>query len=143
MSNIVNTVRFDYVPSYWIFLWFLLYYFKIVKANPKLLLQVGLIENCILFALIVYYQNPLYTILGFIVVNTFIKILPIYLLRNTHIGMNDIIWYLIVLGFYFIWLYINNVDIVKMIHQNYELIRNKKYDPPLLHSIRKLFNINI
>lgn len=42
-------MRLDYVFSYWIFAWYLLYIAKITKYNPKFVLILGIIENSFTF----------------------------------------------------------------------------------------------
>ena len=40
-------LRGDLVFSYWIYVWYLLYIFKLIKYSPKLPLILGLIDNVI------------------------------------------------------------------------------------------------
>ena len=47
--------RIDFVFSYWIFLWYILYEFKITQYNPKWALTFGLIEN--IFAVIILFKG--------------------------------------------------------------------------------------
>ena len=44
--------RFDFIFSYWIFIWYILYELKIVSYNPKGALVFALVENLILFQII-------------------------------------------------------------------------------------------
>ena len=39
--------RLDMIPSNWILAWFILFYFKILKYNPKLALTIAVIINII------------------------------------------------------------------------------------------------
>ena len=50
-------LRADLVFSYWIFVWYLLYIFKVTSYNPKLYLLLGLIENLAYLFLMIYYNN--------------------------------------------------------------------------------------
>ena len=47
--NFYDKFRLDYVFSYWIFAWFILYYYKIVKSLPLFILLIAIIENSFLF----------------------------------------------------------------------------------------------
>ena len=131
--------RFDFFFSYWILTWFFLYYFKIVKSNPKLLLLFGLIMNLVTLSTIIYYRNPLDIILAFIIVNICIKVLPLYLLRNTHTHKNDILWYIVIFILYCLWMYLNGINLIDFLKNNFNSIKNKKYDPPIVHIVKKYF----
>jgi hypothetical protein len=48
--------RFDYVFSYWIFAWFLLYEFGYTSYNPKIALIIALIENIGILCLMIYFK---------------------------------------------------------------------------------------
>lgn len=75
----ITKYRFDLVFSYWIFTWFLLYYFGITKYSPKLALFISLAENIILFLVMVFILKSAWdTLLKFLIINTFIKVIPIY-----------------------------------------------------------------
>ena len=77
------------VFSYWILAFVMFYFLGFKKYNPLFLLIIGLIHNIIL--LIIYlFIAPVKFIIIFIFVNIIIKVLPIYLLRNTTIQMKDI-----------------------------------------------------
>ena len=115
-------VRFDAVLSYWIFAWYILYLLQIVKTSPKLPLLLGLLENAILFFMIVGKTN-IPTLLYFLGTVALTKLLPLYKLRNVRIGVVDK-WYLMaVLVVYIGWLYITNtldvyLDILRAFIQN-------------------------
>jgi hypothetical protein len=75
----ITKYRFDLVFSYWIFAWFLLYHFGITKYSPKLALSISLAENIILFLVMVFVLKSAWgTLLKFLIINTFIKVIPIY-----------------------------------------------------------------
>ena len=85
-------MRLDYVFSYWILAWYLLYIAKITKYSPKFVLILGIIENSFII---------------FILLNIFIKIIPYYTVRNDKIIKKDIIATIILFIIYCLWLYIN------------------------------------
>jgi len=94
----MKALRADLVFSYWIFIWFLLYEFKITSYSPKFPLIVGIIDNIIMFILMILYGTSSRTIFYFIVVNICIKVLPFYYLRNETIKLKDVyftIYYLV------------------------------------------------
>lgn len=100
-------VRFDAVLSYWIFTWYILYLLQIVKTSPKLPLILGLLENAILFLMIVGKTNTT-TLLYFLATVALTKLLPLYKLRNVSIGVADKWYFMAVLVVYIGWLYITN-----------------------------------
>ena len=111
-------LRYDLVFSYWIFFWWILYILHLTgDYNPKFLLL-------------------------FIIVNIFIKIIPIYFVWNHRITMNDIF----VSGFlfcaYLFWLYMNNIPI--SIHffsgEMNNFVRKNKNIFPTTRLLMKLYN---
>ena len=130
-----NNYRLDYVFSYWIFAWFVLYYFKIVSHSPLFILLIASVENVILFIIHIInfiidnsYYN-FFKLIGFIIINFFIKVLPLYYIIKIEnnvktieelfklIKKDNIIISLYLFIFYIIWLFINNAISIK----NYKL----------------------
>ena len=72
------TIRIDFIFSYWIFIWYILYELKLTVYNPKLVLWFGLFENLLHLLLMIYYKNSLISIFLFILVDIFIKIIPLW-----------------------------------------------------------------
>ena len=99
----------DLIFSYWIFAWYLLYEFKYIKYSPKLALIIGLISNTILLFLMIIYKNNIINILLFCIVQLFIKIIPLWRLRNNKIY--DLKSLCILFIIYIVWLFINNTNI--------------------------------
>ena len=66
--------------SYWIFAWFILYYFKIVKYNPIIVLIIAYVIT--LFELIYLWQNNInnYNLIKYFIINVIIKFIPILLI---------------------------------------------------------------
>jgi hypothetical protein len=112
-------MRIDLVFSYWIFGWFLLYLGKFTSFSPKFVLIVGLIENVMMWIAMFMYATPLFTIGSFMLINLFIKIIPLWYLRKESIRLKDI-YATIGLGVLFtVWLHINHQSLIgnmKLIH---------------------------
>ena len=66
-------LRPDLVFSYWIYVWYVLYVFKLIQYSPKLALILGLIDNIFMFIMMLLYGTSKKTIVYFIIVNTLIK----------------------------------------------------------------------
>ena len=119
-------MRFDYLFSYWIFFWYLLYFFRITNYNPKFVLICGIIENIILLFFMIYYKTNLSVIIFFIIGMFIIKIIPIYIIWNTIIKWKDILFTFILLFIYIIWLYINNISLYYVFYEIKQVVFNKK-----------------
>ena len=91
-----------YVFSYWIFVWFIVYYLATfllqIKGlpNPKLALIIAEAQNVALVAYFIMQDVPTRNIFVFVFINLWIKMIPIYLLRDTRIHESDILWIFLV-----------------------------------------------
>lgn len=103
------TPRFDFVFTYWIFTWWVLYYSGVIPFNPRLFLLIATIENAIgLFIL------PLETIPFVLFINTFLKVIPLILVWNTVTQPRDIVFGFVLVLVYFMWLRINREEVLKV-----------------------------
>jgi len=102
--------RFDLVFSYWIFAWFLLYWFRIIPYSPKLAMCLSIAENAILLGImILLLKSSFETIIKFLIINAFIKAIPLYAVWSDKINWKkDIIRSIILFGIYLVWLFINS-----------------------------------
>ena len=66
--------------STWIFIWFILYYLRITNINPLLYLIIALLYGLFGVILLIYKQVPTIGITIFLLINIFMKLIPIYLL---------------------------------------------------------------
>jgi hypothetical protein len=107
-------IRSDYIFSYWIFLWFILYLLKIVPYNPKIIIILGIIE--ILFTLIylIVKNASLRKITKFLIINIIIKFIPLLLIYKDQIEKKDIYATVILVLIYLIWMYINDINVIKV-----------------------------
>jgi len=132
-------MRFDYLFSYWIFVWYLLYFFRITKYNPKFVLICGVIENIILLFFMIYYKTNLNVIIFFIIGMFIIKIIPTYTIWNTIIKWRDILFTFILFFIYIIWLYINNKSLYYVFNEIKQVVFNKK-NFPSVELLLKIYN---
>ena len=121
----ITKYRFDLVFSYWIFLWYLLYIFGVVSYSPKLVLCISVIENTIVFLIMTFMlQSSTETIAKFVIINTFIKILPLYSVWKDKIHWKtDLYRIFILFVVYVIWC---NFFVNKIVDKQLNLIRNDK-----------------
>jgi hypothetical protein len=100
--------RLDFVFSYWMFAWWLMYASGFKVVNPKFALILGVIENSLgLFFL------PKEKIWWYLVINFFIKLVPLYLVWNTRVLQSDIVFTFVLFLFYIAWLKLNDVHLFK------------------------------
>lgn len=115
------TLRTDLVFSYWIYFWYILYAFKITSYSPKFPLILGLIDNIIMLLLMLLYGTSNRTIFYFIIINTLIKVVPLYYLRNEQVMMKDIIFTVFLFAVFIVWLHLNQQSLfgnAKLIHDS-------------------------
>jgi len=132
--------RFDLTFSYWVFAWFLFYELDITKYNPKIWLLFGLIENIILLLMMIYYKHSQTSIILFVIINVFIKILPILILRDTPYKTTDFISGILLLGIYIFWVFINlgSLDKIKQsLSQYVNKLQNGEPTTPLVKHLTK------
>ena len=135
-------LRIDLVFSYWIYLWFILYIFKYTIYSPKFALTLGLLDNIVLLFLMFIWGTSIKTIIWFIIINTLIKIMPLYYLRTEPYKMKDVYFTSGLLLIYVIWLHINNQSLVgniKIIHDSLLYGKNETPFMNLLSKIEKNF----
>jgi hypothetical protein len=94
--------------SYWIFIWFVLFYFKLTKYNPLLLLIIGYVITFGELLYLIFMGANRYNIIKFIIINTIIKLIPILLIYNTKITYKDLI-----VGLYMLLAYLITMVIIK------------------------------
>ena len=132
--------RPDFVFSYWIFTWYLLYIFGIIKTyNPKFAIILGIIENACMLFLLFYYNTKFHLILLFIIVVTLQKIIPIYTIWNDKIQNKDIIATFILFIIYLFWYRINNKKFSNIIKPIKDLILHNKNTFPGMVIFQKIF----
>jgi hypothetical protein len=131
-------IRPDLVFSYWIYAWFVLYIFHFTTYSPKFPLILGLIDNIIMLILMLYFGSKSKTIILFIIINTLIKVVPLYYLRNQKIHIKDICFTVGLFVIFVIWLHINKQSLVgnlKLIHDS--LLYNK-FQTPFMSLFNKI-----
>ena len=128
-------IRFDLVFSYWIFLWYLLYEWKFTQYNPKFALVIGLVENSIYLLSMLFYKNSMRTIILFVIINIFIKILPLYMVIETTVQKRDIVFSFALFCVYIVWLIVNHVNLYKNIKDPLKIFRENETDKTPMVSI--------
>jgi len=101
--------RIDFIFSYWIFTWYLLYIAGIVHDyNPKIAIICGIIENLGLLSLMLYYKTRTKIVIFFVVMLFLVKIIPLTTLWNDKLTWKDFIATLFLFVLFLIWREINH-----------------------------------
>ena len=117
-------MRFDFVFSYWIFAWYVFYALQLTTFSPKIALIVGLIHNTGLLLTMIYYKNDWIHIGTFCFINLFIKVIPLWTVRDDPYRWKDfhalVVYYII----HLVWLVMNGqikpngVNILTLVKNN-------------------------
>jgi len=75
MEKQITKNRPDYIFSYWVLLWFLLYIAKIIHYNPKPLFVFGIFFSVFQIVIMFLYNKEFNYIFAFILANILMKIL--------------------------------------------------------------------
>jgi hypothetical protein len=130
--------RFDYVFSFWLYFWYILFELKITKYNPKFGLQIAVFVNLIIIISMFYYKNDIINIILFILINTIIKIIPLWRLRNTKYNDKDKSFLYILFIVYIFWLQYNSLRIQDFTF--WDNIKNNKPFSPVITTMYSLLN---
>lgn len=105
----------DIIFSNWIFLWFLLFCFGLIKYNP-LFIFVIIFIICNSIIIYIYYTNKLdnYNLLKLIILNFLFKFIPIIILIsiNYNIYNNDLLFTIFLILIYLVYIQINNLNVI-------------------------------
>jgi hypothetical protein len=142
-----KALRSDLVFSYWIYAWFILYACKYLTYSPKFALILGLLDNAVMLLLMSLFGTSTKTIFYFVIINTIIKVAPLYYLRQERITPKDVYFtcglFLIFVG----WLHVNEQSLIgniKIIHDSLLYGKNETPFMSLLSRIEKNYkNIEI
>jgi len=136
----MSTLRFDLIFSYWIFIWFLIYQWKWIMYSPKFALLIGLIDNFLILIMMFLFETKMESILYFITINFFLKIIPLYYLKNNIIYWKDIYFTLILFLIFIIWLHVNKESLIGNLKLIYDSIIYNKFNTPFFAFIKKFKN---
>jgi len=114
--------RYDYVFSYWLFAWYILYMLKIVSFNPFWFLVVATAVNGLDIVCGNIDNVPL-----FVIVNIFIKLIPLYTLWGVKSTSTDMYAGFVYLAMYIVWMKLNKEKIIKLRTPLTDSLKRKLY----------------
>ena len=130
-------IRPDFILSYWVFAWYLVYLIGWTKASPKLLFAIGILENLWTMGYIWGYattENFIY----FIVVFFLTKILPFASLWRIPVTKRDVAASVGLVAAYGVWMYLHRNQISVTMLQSLRENRNETPGIWLFHRLKKL-----
>jgi hypothetical protein len=133
--------RFDFIFSYWVVTLSILHIFHFIKYNPLPLLIIGILLNVIEFTLMIYYKNSISHIITFLILSFTMKIIPYLYMKNDIITRNDTINSILLVILYFLWLHINNVNIIEFLKNYTSGIKSNNSNGPFTYYFYKYFKI--
>lgn len=136
----MRALRFDLIFSYWIFIWFLIYKLKWIIYSPKFAILLGLIENLFMLIMMLLFGTRMESIIYFITINIFIKVIPLYYLRSNIICWKDIYFTIILFILFVFWLYINKESLIGNLKLISESLIYNKNNTPFFKFIKKFKN---
>lgn len=125
----MKIIRPDYILSYWVFIWYILYILNFVQNSPKFALIMGIIENICTLVVMIYKKTHLRYILFFVVINIFLKGFPLVTIIHDKITKKDIYLTICIIFIYNLWLYINGTNIINL----YNLVTTKHFKTPIMY----------
>jgi hypothetical protein len=128
-------MRFDFVFSFWIFVWYLLYVLRLTTFIPKIPLVLGVIHNTILLLIMFYYKNDWKHLVTFFIINLCIKGIPLWTLRNEPYRWKDLYALVVYFILYIMWLYINGQ--LKLKSDGLHEIKNNRPSGPFTKFVYK------
>ena len=131
-------IRIDYIFSYWIIFWYILYICNFIKYNPKFVIILGLIENICILLLMFYYNTKSRLIFLFFIMMILLKIIPLYIIRNRKITLNDIYFTGVLFSIYIAWMFINKKNTTDFINNTNKLIIYNKNTLPGMILLEKM-----
>ncbi len=111
-------LRSDFILSYWVLAWFILYIIGIVRTSPLFATLLAIILNVITLLYLIISNASVYNIIKFIIINTIIKGLPLWymMVRGHTITRSSIIVTCVMFALYYTWLLMNSMNIDKIIY---------------------------
>jgi len=132
-------MRIDFIFSYWIFFWYVLYIFGLfTQYNPKFAIITGLIENMVILLFMFFYNTSIKLIILFAVMSTILKLIPLYTIWNSKIKSADIGFSFLLFFIYLFWTHIHNLKFSDFLKRTSNLIIHNKNTLPGMQFLDRL-----
>jgi hypothetical protein len=145
-----GNIRPDWLFSYWVVIWFLIFYFadngsSVGKwihryLNPSIALWIAVLENAATFIFMMIVRPTWEYFLKMLAMMTLIKALPLYLIRQYPIHWQNDIWvFFIVFGIYNVHLWTQDTNLVDIYKRTLTAFYEGSNKTPLFALIDSLF----
>lgn len=115
----MKEIRLDFIFTYWIFTWYVLYSLRIVSVSPKLVLCIAVLSCAISFVVLLYRRIRPYNLIKFFSMNMILKFLPLYTLMSQDVSADQVIASLLVAIVYITYVNANNGSVYDTYKQLY------------------------
>lgn len=115
----------------------MLYVFGLIEYNPKLALILGILFNVVTLALMAYYQASIQTMLYLAFFVSWMKVIPLWTIRNSTIREKDVYATLLLVLVYLGWLLLEGKTME--VYQALEGLLHNKLDSPGISMLQKMF----
>jgi hypothetical protein len=150
-----GNLRFDYLFSYWIYIWFLLYTFIHFKSrsktssifikytNPFIVFIFGIIENVITLVYIFLYRPYEWNLVfKYLIMMLATKIIPAYFLSKypIHLFYNTLL-FVVIFAAYNIYLTSQNTNIYEIYNKTFQSLIDDDNKTPLYRAIGNMMHV--
>jgi len=132
--------RFDFLFSYWIFIWYILYKLKLVNYSPNIALIIALFINVLQFLVMIWFSYSTINIFLFVFSILLLKGLPFWTLCNDEYRWIDFYVFIGLFVAYNVWLGLNGTHIQKEFSEVYININKNKPIGPLMYHVHNFFS---
>ena len=133
-------MRFDFIFSNWIFIWFVLYYLNYVYYSPKFAFILGVIENVVLLFMMMYNKVNTVSLVAFSIIIFTFKVIPLYIIRTDYITVKDIIFTLFLFNIHLMWLIVNGENFYSSTTKIIDSLTHDKNETPMMYYLKELRN---
>lgn len=148
-----GALRFDFLFSYWIIVWFVLFYFtpanstepisKFIRThlNPSLGFYMAFVENTATLLLLIIYNPEPWLIFKFICMIALLKGIPLYLLREYPVRWKpDTLVFVVMFGIYNLYLAWNGTNLYEVYERTITSIKKGDNKTPIYSFLAKMRN---
>ena len=107
----IYMITFFELFSTWIFIWFVIYYFKFISYSPKFWIIFITTYASLSILYMMYIQLNSNYICIIIVLTILSKLIPLYIIKNDSMIIKDILLGFLLGILYLLWLYYLNEDV--------------------------------
>lgn len=130
-------LRFDFIFTYWIVGWYILYVAGLVSYNPLGILLLNLFAHTIMLMIMLYYSYS-YTFI-FVGQIILLNILPLWHIWKNPYVEKDLYASIVVTLMYLTWTWIHQVNLISLYQHLIQMVANNQVlEPGMKHFFRFL-----